>query len=132
MPDTAGAAARDRFADARVAVLATTGPDGAPHLVPVTFVVVGDTVWSAVDAKPKRSTALRRLANIRARPAVGLLVQHWDEDWSGLWWVRADGLATVRDDPTAVAATADLLRRKYGQYAQVAITGPVIEINVYA
>ena len=122
--------ARRRFAAARVATLATVDSDGAPHLVPVTFVVEADTVWSAVDAKPKQSPNLRRLANIRSEPKVSLLVQHWDEDWSALWWVRAVGLASIDERPETVSRIAGMLRQKYRQYGAVEVTGPVIEIAV--
>jgi PPOX class probable F420-dependent enzyme len=123
--------ARRRFVDARVAVLATVDPTPAPHVVPVTFVVDGDTVWTAVDGKPKRSTRLRRLANIRANPRTSLLVQHWDEDWELLWWVRADGTAVITDDPDTLDRVVRLLRRKYDQYDGVSVDGPVIEITVH-
>ncbi|BCB87502.1 TIGR03668 family PPOX class F420-dependent oxidoreductase [Phytohabitans suffuscus] len=121
---------RLRFASARVATLATVDSAGAPHAVPVTFALDGETVWSAVDAKPKRHTALRRLDNIRANPRVSLLAQHWDEDWSALWWVRADGLATVTADPSAVDRAAGLLKEKYAQYRTVDVPGPVIQVTV--
>jgi PPOX class probable F420-dependent enzyme len=123
--------ARFRFAAARVATLATVDGGGAPHVVPVTFAVDGDTVVSAVDAKPKRHLALRRLDNIRADPRVSLLAQHWDEDWSALWWARADGLAVVTDDPSAVDRAVGLLREKYPQYGTVEVHGPVIEVAVH-
>ncbi|MFC0530117.1 TIGR03668 family PPOX class F420-dependent oxidoreductase [Phytohabitans kaempferiae] len=126
------AAARIRFAAARVATLATVDGAGAPHLVPVTFVLDGDTIWSAVDAKPKRHTALRRLDNIRANPRVSLLAQHWDEDWSALWWARADGLAMVTEASSAVEHAVALLRAKYTQYQTVDVHGPVIEVAVHA
>ena len=125
-----GAEARRRFAGARVATLATVDSTGGPHLVPVTFAVEGDTVWSAVDGKPKRSAKLHRLANIRAEPRVSLLVQHWAEDWTALWWVRVDGTATLDDRPSTVRHVADLLRGKYTQYGDVAVGGPVIEVAV--
>jgi len=107
--------ARARFADARVARLATADAAGRPHLVPIAFAVVGDTIYSAVDAKPKRTRALRRLANVRANPAVSLLVDHWDEeDWSRLWWVRADGQGRVIDPDDAEGRRAvELLRERY-------------------
>jgi PPOX class probable F420-dependent enzyme len=124
--------ARERFAAARVAMLATVDPAGTPHLVPVTFVVDGNTVCSAVDGKPKRGTWLRRHENIRSHPEVSLLVQHWDEEWSRLWWVRADGLARVTADPSTVERVVDLLRRKYDQYQTVGVGGPVIEVAVRA
>jgi PPOX class probable F420-dependent enzyme len=109
------AEARVRFAAARVARLATADAAGRPHLVPVAFAVDGDTIYSAVDAKPKRTRALRRLANVRANPAVSLLVDHWDEDdWSRLWWARADGQGRVLapEEPEACRAV-ELLREHY-------------------
>jgi PPOX class probable F420-dependent enzyme len=109
------AEARARFAGARVARLATADAAGRPHLVPIAFALDGDTIYSAVDAKPKRTRALRRLANVRANAAVSLLVDHWDEeDWSRLWWVRADGQGRVLDpeDPESRRAV-ELLRERY-------------------
>ncbi len=132
MPSCEPTEARRRFSGARVAMLATLDPSGRPHQVPVTFVVDGGSVWTAVDEKPKDSARLRRLANIRADPRVSLLVQHWDEDWTRLWWVRADGAATVGDSQAAVQRVAGLLRRKYPQYEDVGIPGPVIEVVVEA
>lgn len=107
--------ARARFAAARVAHLATADAAGRPHLVPIAFAVAGETVYSAVDAKPKRTRALRRLANVGENPAVALLVDHWDEeDWERLWWVRAEGAGRVLDpdEPEAVRAV-ELLRARY-------------------
>ena len=80
-----------RFAQSPVARLATVGADGRPHLVPVVFAVHEQVIYSAVDAKPKTTQRLRRLANIESNPQVSLLVDHYDEDWTRLWWVRADG-----------------------------------------
>jgi PPOX class probable F420-dependent enzyme len=109
------AEARARFAAARVARLATADAAGRPHLVPIAFAVAGDTIYSAVDAKPKRTKALRRLANVRANPAVSLLVDHWDEeDWARLWWVRADGVGRVLPPEEEEARRAvRLLRERY-------------------
>ena len=88
--------ARRRFAAARVARLATVNNSGKPHLVPIVFAVTGDRIYSVVDAKRKRTTALRRLANVRENPAVAVLVDHYDDaDWGALWWVRADGQGRV-------------------------------------
>jgi PPOX class probable F420-dependent enzyme len=88
--------ARSRLAAARVARLATAAADGRPHVVPCTFAVLGAaTIVSAVDHKPKRTTALRRLANIAANPHVALLADHYEDDWDALWWARADGSARV-------------------------------------
>ena len=109
--------ARERFAAGRVARLGTADSSGRPHLVPVVFAVDGDRVYSAVDAKPKRTQALKRLANVRENPAVTLLVDHYDDaDWDALWWVRADGRGRVleSDHPEAERAVA-LLRERYPQ-----------------
>ncbi|BBZ46439.1 TIGR03668 family PPOX class F420-dependent oxidoreductase [Mycobacterium parmense] len=123
--------AKASFAQSPVARLATVSPDGAPHLVPVVFAVAdGDMVYTAVDAKPKTGRRLRRLANIAGNPRVSLLVDHYDDDWAGLWWVRADGEATVHSDGAAVAAGYRLLRAKYPQYQYVSLDGPVIAIAV--
>ena len=118
-----------RFGAARVARLATTDADGSPHLVPVVFALVGETVWTAVDAKPKSTTALRRLDNVRAHPAVSLLVDHYADDWATLWWVRADGVATVLDVDEGRAGL-DALTAKYPQYQENPPPGPVLRVDV--
>ena len=126
---------RDRFTTARVAVLTTITPEGAPHPVPVTFALSGETLWTATDAKPKRAgpgTELRRHANVAANPAVSLLVSAWDEDWSRLWWVRADGLARITERPATVARAVEALSRKYRQYADIELGAPVIEVTITA
>ncbi|HEV8172112.1 MAG TPA: TIGR03668 family PPOX class F420-dependent oxidoreductase [Actinoplanes sp.] len=115
------------FASARVARLATVDPDGAPHLVPIVFALVGDVIHSAVDAKPKRHSRLRRLANIAHEPRVSVLADHYDDDWTALWWIRADGVATVLDaSPEGLAALA----RKYPQYLVAPPPGPFLSIEV--
>ena len=88
---------RRRVASSPVARLATLRADGTPHIVPVCFALEGDRIVSVVDHKPKSTTSLRRLDNVRAHPAVSLLVDHYDDDWTRLWWVRVDGTAIVRD-----------------------------------
>jgi PPOX class probable F420-dependent enzyme len=124
--------ARDRFATARIARLATADGQGVPHLVPITFALTGDEIHTAVDHKPKRSAALRRLANLAANPRVAVLVDAYDEDWSRLWWARADGTAEVLHDVISLRRVQDLLRERYPQYAEVPIDGPVIRIRVEA
>ena len=89
---------RERVRTARVARLATTDPDGRPHLVPIVFVLDGQTLYSAVDAKPKRSRRLRRVANARERPNVTVLVDNYEDDWGRLWWVRLRGRARVLEE----------------------------------
>jgi PPOX class probable F420-dependent enzyme len=123
------AEARALFLTTRVARLATADGDGRPHLVPIVFAVEGDRVYSAVDAKPKRTTALRRLANVQVNPAVSLLVDHYDdEDWSALWWARADGAGRVigSEEPEWRRATQLLSER----YPQQRATGAVLAVDV--
>ena len=100
--------ARQRFADAAVARLATVGPAGQPHLVPVTFAVDGDHIYTAVDAKPKTTANLRRLRNIAGNPRVAVLADHYEADWDGLWWARAPG-AGLGGNATAVGAPANVV-----------------------
>jgi PPOX class probable F420-dependent enzyme len=124
---------------ARVARLATTGPDGRIDLVPITFAVLDGEdpdrirLVTAVDHKPKSTRQLRRLDNVRLRPAVSLLVDHYDdEDWRQLWWVRVTGSARVLDaeiDRPDVSSSVDALVAKYPQYREVRPAGPVIEVT---
>lgn len=117
--------ARERFADSPVAVLGTSDADGVAHLVPVTYLVSGDKVFIAVDDKPKRSQDLKRLRNIAANPRVCLLAQRYDDDWTRLWWARADGWARVVADYDL----APLLAR-YQQYRSEPPPGPAVVIEV--
>ena len=121
---------KTRFAQAPVARLATVTPDGRPHLVPVVFAVDGEVIYTAVDAKPKTTQRLRRLANIDGNPRVSLLVDHYAEDWTRLWWVRVDGVAAIHHDGNAMRIGRDLLRVKYDQYQSVPLNGPVIAVTV--
>lgn len=121
--------ARTRFAAARVLRLATADAAGKPHLVPATFALDGDMIAIAVDHKPKRHTNLKRLRNIEENPAVTLLVDHFDEDWDRLWWVRADGEARVIENELAYELV-DALVDKYEQYREHRPAGPVIAIQV--
>jgi PPOX class probable F420-dependent enzyme len=118
------------FAESPVAMLATVGADGAPHLVPVVFAVHDDVVYTAVDAKRKSTQRLRRLANIEANPTVSMLVDHYDDDWTQLWWVRADGIAAIHYSGEEMAAGYALLRKKYLQYQRIALDGPVVTVDV--
>jgi PPOX class probable F420-dependent enzyme len=120
--------AQQRFAAARVARLATVSGVGTPHLVPITLALVGETIISAVDMKPKSTTALRRLDNIAANPFVSVLVDEYDEDWTQLWWARADGWArvqSVQDVPNFAGLVA-----RYPQYADTPPAGPAIVISI--
>jgi PPOX class probable F420-dependent enzyme len=119
-----------RLNAARVARLATTDPDGRPHLVPVVFALDGDTLYTAVDRKPKRSSKLRRIENARARPDVTVLVDHYEENWDGLWWIRLRGRARVLDDGEEHDHALALLQEKYPQYRAEPPEGPVLAIDV--
>jgi PPOX class probable F420-dependent enzyme len=124
-------AMRRRFASARIARLGSVTPDGRPHVVPICFVIDGDRIVTIVDHKPKTTTHLRRLDNIRANPSVTVLVDHYDEDWSSLWWVRADGFATVIDEVTGEEPLLLELRDKYRfNYGMQTMTGPAIVVDV--
>jgi PPOX class probable F420-dependent enzyme len=112
-----------------VARLATAGPGGRPHVVPVVFAAEGDVVWTAVDHKPKRTRSLQRLANARADPRVSLLADHYEEDWDRLWWVRADGVARVLDVADAPRGM-ELLTERYPVYRSRPPEGPVMEVAV--
>ncbi|GBE63858.1 PPOX class F420-dependent oxidoreductase [Mycobacterium sp. MFM001] len=137
------------FAAAPVARLATVAPDGMPHLVPVVFALGlsrgdplrpasprlrsptdDDVVYTAVDAKPKSTQRLRRLANIEQNPRVSVLVDHYADDWAQLWWVRVDGVAQIHREGGTLQAGYELLRAKYRQYQSVPLDGPVIAVAV--
>lgn len=123
-------AALARFTAASVASLGTTRESGSPHVVPITFAVDGETIHSMVDQKPKSTTALQRLANIAAHPEVSLLVDHYEDDWTRLWWVRVDGTATVSDDLATLTTARTLLQSKYPQYRDQPPDGPVISVAI--
>jgi PPOX class probable F420-dependent enzyme len=120
----------ERLTTARVARLATIDPDGRPHLVPIVFALDGATLYSAVDRKPKRSQTLRRIENARARPDVTVLVDHYEEDWGGLWWIRFRGRARVLDEGDERERALALLRDKYPQYRTEPPDGPVLAVDV--
>jgi PPOX class probable F420-dependent enzyme len=119
-----------RLTAARVARLATIDPDGRPHLVPIVFAVDGGTLYSAVDHKPKRSRTLRRIENARARPDVTVLVDHYEEDWRRLWWIRVRGRARVLDDGEERERALSLLAEKYEQYRSQRPDGPVLAVDI--
>jgi PPOX class probable F420-dependent enzyme len=125
--------ARHRFTQARVARLATAAADGRPHLVPIVFAVAErpgqPVIYSVVDDKPKRTTALRRLANVAENPRVSVLADYYEEDWDRLWWVRADGAGRLLTDPVGpeAAAAVALLQARYPQQRAI---GTVLAVDV--
>jgi PPOX class probable F420-dependent enzyme len=122
--------ARQRVAAARVARLASIDPNGRPHVLPLCFALSGNRVVSVVDQKPKRTLQLRRLENIRRCPDVQLVVDHYDDDWTALWWVRVSGQGRVIDRGPEPDAAVDLLATKYGQYRDHRPAGPALVIDI--
>lgn len=122
--------ARALLGSSRIARLATASAAGEPHLVPVTFALDGDALYFVIDHKPKSTTALRRLQNIRENNRVSVLVDHYAEDWSVLWWVRADGRAEIWRDESRRAWPVELLAAKYPQYCEQPPQGAVVAISV--
>lgn len=120
----------DEVARSRAARLATLDADGRPHLVPIVFALVGETLYSAVDEKPKRSRTLRRIENARERPDVTVLVDVYDEDWTRLWWVRIRGRARVLDEGDEASAALEALTAKYPQYCDAPPGPPVLAVDV--
>ncbi len=125
--------ARRRFSEARIARLATVSASSVPHLVPIVFAVVGNVIYSAVDSKPKKSTALRRFRNVRENPHVAVLVDSYtDDDWTALWWARADGIARVIENSPddEMRHALDALRSRYPQYRERPPGAPVLAVDV--
>ena len=125
------AEARRRLAGARAAHLATADAGGQPHVVAVTFAVDGDHIFTAVDHKPKTTANLKRLRNIMENPLVSVLADHYSDDWSDLWWARADGRAAILSGAEEMAAPITLLTSRYPQYRDARPDGPVIAIEVH-
>jgi PPOX class probable F420-dependent enzyme len=121
---------REQVRKARVARLATVDPDGRPHLVPIVFVLEGETLYAAVDAKPKRSLRLRRVDNARERPDVTVLIDHYEDDWERLWWIKLRGRARVLDAGEEADRGMRLLADKYEQYRRQPPGYPVLAIDV--
>ena len=122
---------RRRFAEARVARLATVDDRRRPHLVPLVFVLDGETLYSPTDEKPKTSMRLQRVRNLEGNPNATLLADHYDEDWAAVWWARARGRGRVVERGTEEFDRANrLLAGKYPQYEHEPSTGPVVAIDV--
>ena len=116
---------RRRFAAAQVARLATITPEGRPHIIPVTFAIQHDSLYIAIDHKPKTTENLQRIKNIKTNPTVSILADHYTNDWTTLWWTRADGTATITEDEVGI----DLLVAKYQQYQETRPHPPAIKIE---
>ena len=92
----------------------------------VTFAVDGDMIYTAVDQKPKTSTALKRLRNVGENPWVTMLADEYSDDWETLWWVRADGRAAILADQRQMAAPLRLLTSRCRQYLRAATPGATL------
>ena len=119
--------AKRHLAESKVARLATVSDEGRPHIVPIVFAMDGDTLYFAVDAKPKTTTNLKRLKNIAANPAVSVLADHYEDDWSKLWWVRADGTARIVTDDAEARHATGLLADRYAQFRRA---GSVVAMRI--
>lgn len=128
-------AVRDRIDAARSAHLATASADAAPHLIPVVFALNGDAVYIAIDEKPKTTTRIRRLRNIEENPQATLLIDHYDDDWTKLWWIMLRGRAEILTpdawDADEATAAISALRTRYPQYAAHALEErPLIRLTI--
>jgi PPOX class probable F420-dependent enzyme len=117
------------LSQARVAHLATIRPDGRPHLVPICFAIAGNTLYFAIDQKPKRRLDLQRLRNIQASSRVSILVDHYEDDWTKLWWIRLDGHASEVTGARRMRSL-ELLANRYPQYAATRPPGPVVAVQI--
>jgi len=106
----------------RRVVLVTIAPDGRARPVPVCFVLSDDTpvLYTPLDDKPKQGNdplALARVRDIARDQRVAILADRWDEDWSRLAWLRAEGHAAVlAPGPGGHGAAVEALRAAYPQY----------------
>jgi PPOX class probable F420-dependent enzyme len=121
---------RQWVSESQVARLATLDADGRPHLVPIVFVLEGETLYSAVDAKPKRSRSLRRIENVRQRPEATVLVDSYEADWTRLWWVRLRCRGRVLEGGEEAERALALLTAKYVQYRESPPGLPVLALDV--
>jgi PPOX class probable F420-dependent enzyme len=126
----APSASEGRVGQERRGFLTTVSREGQPHIVPVTFALVQKAVAIGIDEKPKATNKLRRVRNILECPRVALLWDRYDEDWSKLWWVRADGTASVTESGPLWQDAWAALNAKYEQYEGREHQGAVILVTV--
>ena len=120
------------LSSARVGHLATADTQGSPHVAPVCFAAGAESIYSVLDQKPKRAslTRLRRVKNIQANPQVTLLVDHYEEDWSRLWYIMVGGRGELLLEGEERIGAVDILGAKYRQYQTMDIDkNPVIKIT---
>lgn len=121
---------RRRIETEMVARLATIGRHGRPHIVPITFAADDDALYFAIDQKPKKTANLLRLRNIEANPAIAVLIDHYEDDWTKLWWVRIDGSARIVAKGADFDRAIELLSGRYPQYRLDRPAGPVVAIAI--
>ncbi len=122
--------ALEKLTGCRVARLATTTPEGGPHVVPITFAITGPWIVTMIDHKPKTTSRLQRLINVESHPWASVLTDQYSEDWSQLWWVRIDGAAEIHDDGKVWESARRALSAKYAQYAERRPDGPAIVVAI--
>ncbi len=107
----------------RVARLATAGPDGRPHVVPICYAFDGQRLYTPIDEKPKRAAAVRlqRVRNVQANPQAALVVDDYSDDWSRLAYVLVRGRAEMLPEGRAQPEALRLLRERYPQYQAMAL-----------
>ena len=129
-----------RLTDTPVGHLSTAGKSDVPHVIPVCFALDsredGAAIYIVLDQKPKRAalTRLRRVRNILENPQVALVVDHYEADWTQLWYILLTGTAELLEQSTHEdgerAHAIHLLRQKYPQYREMDIAdNPVIKIT---
>jgi PPOX class probable F420-dependent enzyme len=121
------------LAHQRIAHLATANRRAIPHVVPVCFAILERTLYITIDEKPKRvpSLALKRMRNIAENPAVAVVVDRYDEDWSRLGWVMLHGHAEILSQGTEHRNAQALLRSRYPQLGAMEIAMyPVIAVRI--
>lgn len=123
---------RQFLAAHRVARLATADAVGRPHVVPICFALVENTVYFTIDEKPKKKHGmLKRLANLQANPFAALVVDRYDEDWSRLGWVMVQGSAEVLATGPEHDLAQARLRARYPQLVAMRIEGlPVVAVRI--
>lgn len=119
-----------RLRETRRAILGTADGEGRPHLVPIVFAYWREGLYTAVDGKPKTTLRLRRLANIADNPRVSVLIDHYEDDWSRLWWIRVDGAARIREWADVPDGARRALTGKYPAYQAAPPPGPVIAVGI--
>lgn len=109
----------------RIGHLATVDHSGRPHLVPVCFAADEHALYTAIDEKPKSGRPLKRVRNILENPNVSFLVDHYEENWLSLGWIRVDGLAQLLLQGPQRDRAVRLLRSRYPQYRQMQLAAVI-------